>query len=213
MSAGAGPRASMPSRLSASTAGAISRPSSSPIAPCSPACGLRPATASRGRVDAEQRPEPGCSDAACANDLDGVKRAHRLGQGQVDGHRHDAQFGTGEHHGDVDPARQLGEILRMAGMPEACVLQGLLLDGIGHQAGNLASQGQLGAALDGLQGGRRVDRVGMAGPRKDVLLAAAARAAPSRRPGRHRPAARSGGPARRDRACRPGRSGGRRRRG
>ena len=46
--AGSGPRASIPSALSRSTAGRTTVRSSSPSAPCSPACGLRPATARRG---------------------------------------------------------------------------------------------------------------------------------------------------------------------
>ncbi len=117
-----------------------------------------------GTVDAEQRFEAGRGDAARPNDLDAVKRAYRLGQGEVDGDRHDAQFGAGEHHGDVDPARQLGEILGMPRMSEAGVLEGLLLDGIGHHPGDLAGKRQSGTALDGLQGGRCIGWIRVAGP-------------------------------------------------
>jgi len=44
-------------------------------------------------VDAEQRLEAGRGDAARSNDLDAVKRANRLGQGEMDGDRHDTQLG------------------------------------------------------------------------------------------------------------------------
>ena len=102
----------MPSRFSASIAGAITRLSSSPIEPCSPACGLRPATASRGRSMPNSAFSPAAARRPARTILTAVKRAHRLGQRQVDGDRHDAQLGAGEHHGDVDAARQLGEDTR-----------------------------------------------------------------------------------------------------
>ena len=53
-----GPLASMPSARAACTAGAMTRSSSSPNRPPSPACGLRPATAMRGRAGAEARAPP-----------------------------------------------------------------------------------------------------------------------------------------------------------
>src|SRR5580704_18540490 len=107
-------------------------------------------------LDTEQRLEAGRGEATRPNDLDAVKGANRLGQSEVDGDRHDAQLWAGEHHGDVDPARQLGEILGMSRMLETGVLEGLLLDGIGHHPGDLAGKRRSGTALDGLQGGRRI---------------------------------------------------------
>ena len=49
MSAGCGPLASIPRSAAAAIAGAMCSMSSSPNRPCSPACGLRPHTAIRGR--------------------------------------------------------------------------------------------------------------------------------------------------------------------
>src|SRR4029453_13934972 len=115
----------MPSRFRASTAGAITRPSSSPIEPCSPAWGLRAATASRGRAMPTKAFNPVAPNGPPLRILP-VSRPTP------------ARAGAGEHHGDGDPAGQLGEILGVAGMAETRVLQGLLLDRIGHHAGDLA---------------------------------------------------------------------------
>ena len=60
-------------------------------------------------------------------------------------------------------ARQLGQELGVAGMPEARILQRLLLDRVGGEAGDLAGLRQPGRALDRLERGGGIDRVGLAG--------------------------------------------------
>ena len=66
--------------------------------------------------------------------------------------------------GDVGAARQLGQELGVAGMPEARILQRLLLDRIGDEAGDLAGLRHADGALDGGQRRRGIGRIGLAGP-------------------------------------------------
>src|SRR5207248_704381 len=77
VSAGQGPLASMPSPRAARTAGAISRISSSPKRPPSPACGFRPATPAHGRhggLAARRRQLPRLDPAGVAGPLDPLRR-------------------------------------------------------------------------------------------------------------------------------------------
>ena len=112
----------------------------------------------------------------------GVQRMHRVGERQVDGHRHHAQRGAGQHHRDLGAARQLGQELGVAGMPEARILQRLLLDRIGGEAGDLAGLCHLRGAFDRASVAGGIGRIGLAGPGRHLELHGAARAAPSRRP-------------------------------
>ena len=119
--------------------------------------------------DAEQRLQAGRGDAAHAHDRLRVEGPDRLRQRKMDGDRHDAQLRAGQHHRDLDRmvggARcELGQELGMAGMREARVLQRLFLDRIGGEARDLAGERQRDGAFDGLDRGRRIGGIGMAGP-------------------------------------------------
>jgi hypothetical protein len=89
----------------------------------------------------------------------------------MDRHRYDAQAAAGKHHGDLGrPARraaQRGQELGVAGVAEACVLQRLLLDRIGHDRGRDAIAGQRRATLDAGDDRAGVAHVGLAGARLD----------------------------------------------
>ena len=126
-----GPLASMPSARAACTAGAITCTSSTPNRPPSPACGLRPATATRGRV------APKASAAACG-DADrrqhGVEghRLDRLAQRHVDRHQHRLQLVVGEHHAHrrqrAARGRERLQHLGVAGIGDAGGGEGFLVD-------------------------------------------------------------------------------------
>ena len=65
-------------------------------------------------------------------------------QRDVDGRRHHAQLGASQHHHDVSPAGERGEVLGMAGVGEArSVLQRLLVDRRGADRGRRARRGHL----------------------------------------------------------------------
>ena len=58
---------------------------------------------------------------------------------------------------------QLGQVFGVAGMAKARVLQGFLLDGVGHHAADIAAQGHLGGAFDRGHAGCGVPGIGTAG--------------------------------------------------
>ena len=67
VSPGQGPDASIPSVRAVATAGAIISISSRPNMPSSPACGLRPATATRGAAIPKARPARAASRMAVSS--------------------------------------------------------------------------------------------------------------------------------------------------
>ena len=128
--------------------------------------------------DAEQGLEAGGGDPTGPHDDGRLQRTHRVGERQVDGDRYDPQGGAGQHHRDVGAAGQLGQELGVAGMPEARILQRLLLDRIGCEAGDRAGLRHLHGTLDGGQRRRRVGGIGMAGPGRHLEPDARAQATP-----------------------------------
>ena len=137
VSAGSGPRASMPSAMSRSIAGATIALSSLPSVPSSPACGLRPATASRGLRDAEalgqvaRHHPPGLEDQVARQPL------RHLLERDMDRDRHHGHLGRPQHHhrpGRIAGLleRQPGEIFGVARIGEAGLVEHALGDRIGH---------------------------------------------------------------------------------
>ena len=75
------------------------------MAPPSPACGLRPATAMRGDGDAKLGAfRPAAVIAMVSRNPSGVSTLRDVGQGNVDGGRHHPQLRAGEHHYNAGPA-------------------------------------------------------------------------------------------------------------
>ena len=107
--------------------------SSRPMVPCSPACGLRPATARRGCAMPKSRASAAAAMRPAATMRSVRQRAQRLAQRLVDRHRHHAQSGAHQHHRDRRAA-QLGEIFGVAGMRKAGGVERLFLDRIGDQS-------------------------------------------------------------------------------
>ena len=102
--------------------------SSCPIRPCSPACGLSPATAIRGRSHAEPR-QLARGQRDRAGHQVARERPRHLGERDVDGREHDAQLGRVEHHRDEAAA---GEVAEQVGVPaprQARQRERLLADG------------------------------------------------------------------------------------
>ena len=147
VSAGSGPSASI-SPATAATAGSIfSASSPRPNSPPSPACGLMPQTAMRGRVDAAaaQRVVP---EADHALDAPGVDRLDRVDQPDVRGDVDHAQRRGGEHHRVVGGAGQLGEQLRVARVAVAREVQRLLVERRRADRVDLAREREGDRALD-----------------------------------------------------------------
>jgi hypothetical protein len=118
----------------------------------------------RGLLDAEIAAQRGVGDADRVRQEGGVERAGHVLQRDVDRGGHDAQVGAGEHHHHAVDARQMGEILGMAGKGEARpVDQRLLVDGSGGQRRRLAAHHQVHGAGDDGDDGLGIGRVGPAG--------------------------------------------------
>ena len=98
VSAGSGPRASMPSARSRAIAGRDDARSSSPSAPSSPACGLSPATASRGRAMPKRAARSRATIAAGLDDQVAWSALRHLLERHMDGDRHDRELGRPQHH-------------------------------------------------------------------------------------------------------------------
>ncbi len=109
--------------------------------------------------------EPGIGDPhGLFQQLRGERGSH-LAQRDMDRGGHHPQLIAGEHHHHPALAREMGEILGMAGKAEArAVLQGLLVDRVGGEGGGLARLHQRHALGDGCHHVRRVHRVGHARP-------------------------------------------------
>ena len=121
-------------RASAAMAGSMMSISSRPSVPPSPACGLRPDTASRGSAIPKLR----CSPRSAARPRDSisalVSAAATSASGEMGRHRHRAQRRAGKHHRDIAGrnAAALGDELGLAGMLEADAVKLLLR----HRAGD-----------------------------------------------------------------------------
>ena len=170
MSAGSGPRASMPSRRRISTAGATISISSLPSAPSSPACGLRPATASRGRAMPKRalRSAPRCARSLTISSV--VSSRERLAQRQMDRHRHDGKRRRPQHHHRLRRraavGRKLGEKFGVAGMAEAGAVEHALGDRVGDDGAGAAGRDVVDRAADRGDGGGGAGGVRLAGLRR-----------------------------------------------
>ena len=107
----------MPLARNAAIAGAMIVVSSSPSAPCSPACGLSPAIARRGRAMPKSRRSAAAVVRAAATIASVVSMAMDFAQRGMHGDRHHAQLRAGQHH-DLLAVRagQCGEELGVAGI-------------------------------------------------------------------------------------------------
>jgi len=111
----------------------------------------------------EQRLESGRGDAARSNDLDAVsvRTASARERWMVTGTTRNS--GQASIMATSTPPASSARYSVCPGCRKPGVLESLLLDGIGHQPGDLAGKRQSGPTLDGLQGGRRIDWIRMAG--------------------------------------------------
>ena len=157
----------MPASRNAAMAGPMIVVSSSPSAPCSPACGLSPAIGEPRPRDAEVALQRRGRGPRGGDDRFGGQHGDRVSQRGMHGDRHHAQFGTGQHH-DLPAMRagQLGEEFGVARIGEARVVQRGLVDRVGHHAADLAAQAERGGAFDRGDHRRGVGLVGMAGSRR-----------------------------------------------
>ena len=201
VSAGSGPRASMPSARRVGDRRGDDRPVLGPIAPSSPACGLRPATASRGRGDAEPLAQVARHDPAGLDDQLGRQRSGHRGKRDVDGHRDHGERLAPQHHHRMRRrrARLAASAARYSvwpGMAKPACVEHVLGDRVGDERGRARPRGRADRRLDRFEGRRGARRVGLA--RAD---ATAERGAARQGSGReHR------GPLRRSRPPRSGRS-------
>ena len=165
------------------TAGATIALSSVPSEPSSPACGLRPDSASRGRERPKLLLQAVGHDARGRDDQLGRKLRDRLAQRKMDRHRHDGEHRRPQHHHRLRrlavPGGELGEEFGVAGMAEAGAIQHAFRDGIGHDSAG-PSGAHVGHGLpdrgDGRVGAGCIGTAGFCG----------CRAFPLRRRARHR---------------------------
>ena len=139
--------------------------SSMPSAPPSPACGLSPATASRGRGRANRRLRSLGDDPPGLDDHLFGERVGHVAERDVDRHRHRPELGPGEHHhrtgGEAGPGgRQRSEELGVAGMAEAGGVERLLADRIGDQSRGVAGADVADGARNRLDDGGGIRRIG-----------------------------------------------------
>ena len=87
-----------PRRRSASTAGRTIASSSAPSMPSSPACGLSPATASRGSAMPKRRRGRARRSRPCVTMRSRRQGTRHIRERDVDRDRHDPQLRPGEHH-------------------------------------------------------------------------------------------------------------------
>ncbi len=164
----------MPSATSAATAGRTIRSSSSPIAPCSPACGLSPATARRGFATPKRRRSSPATMRPVSTIRSSVSASATSRERNMDGDRHRPQLRPGQHHHRLArPAgprgRQGAEELGMPGMLEAGIVERLLVDRIGDQRGGGPGAhvaDRPGDRLDHRRGVGAVRRSGFGGDRR-----------------------------------------------
>ena len=171
MSAGSGPRASMPSARSCSTAGATTLRSSSPSAPSSPACGLSPASASRGRAMPKRSFRSRATMRPVSTIRSVVSWRRHLAHRQVDRHRHDGELVRPQHHHGMPCApgmllRELGEEFRVARLGKAGAVKHRLGDRVGDDGMRAPREHVVDRAADRGDGGwcaRGIGRAGLCG--------------------------------------------------
>ena len=172
---------SSPSARSVAIAGAMISISSRPIAPPSPACGLSPATAMRGRSNAKASAHVAVDDARRRHDRPRDQRRGDVGERDMDRHRHNREQRRPDHHDGrrlAAPGRgEFAQEFGMAGMDEAGVVQRLFGDRVGDDCARGSAAHIVHGAFDRFQHGRRVGGIGPARP-------------PRRAPPAARPAAR-----------------------
>ena len=158
----------MPSATSRATAGATIARSSSPSVPSSPACGLSPAIASRGRAMPKCARQVMRHDAAGFDNQFGRKLLEDVLERQMDCHRNDRKFRRPQHH--HRPQRlagrflhQLGQKFGVAGLGEAPTVKHVLGDRIGDYRGGRARQHVGNRAANRGDGRRRARPVRAAG--------------------------------------------------
>ena len=139
MSAGRGPLASMPSRAQRRDRGRDDAASSRPSAPLSPACGLSPATASRGCAMPKRRRRSRSTIRAGLDDQ--LRREARRAPARSGTWTVTGTTASASHHsiitgcGGVRPARrQRRQELGVAGMGEAGLVEHVLRDRVGDEA-------------------------------------------------------------------------------
>ena len=157
VSPGQGPLASMPSSRAASMAGRMMRASSSPNSPPSPACGFRPATATRGAATPSARP-PWCASRMadiCAS-KSARSMAWRSEQWMVTS---TVAMTSLASIMATRRAAAVGQDLGVPGIGHAGGGQRLLVDGRGHHAGHAPVAGQVDGVADGLIGGLAAGRI------------------------------------------------------
>lgn len=141
--------------------------SSRPSAPFSPACGLSPAIASRGRSSPKARVQ--ISRRYHAGAIDEVWRQlirHVL-QRDVDRDGDGAQLRPGKQHDRQDglPRRLLGkvrQVFRMAGKAEAGIVKNRLGDRVGYDCGGFAGGHKAHCGVDRADDGAGIGGVGIA---------------------------------------------------
>ena len=150
----------MPSALSRATAGATIARSSSPSVPSSPAWGLSPATASRGRGMRNRAGQIARYDAPGLDHKLGRQMCEDFAQRQMDRHRHDRQLGRPQHHDR--PLPLAGRLLRQRrqkfGLPrlgETPAVEDILRHRIGNHGGGGAGEDVGDRAAQRRDGGRR----------------------------------------------------------
>ena len=161
----------MPSATSRATAGATIARSSSPSVPASPACGLSPAIASRGRAMPKPRGKIVRDDAPGFDHEFGREMLEDFPQRQMDRHRHDREFRRPQHHDR--PQRLAGRFLHqprqelgMSGFGEAPIVKHVLGNRIGDDGRRRARHDVGDRAAD------RSDRGGRAGAVRPARLGA-----------------------------------------
>ena len=115
--------------------------------------------------DAEALPQLPRDDPAGQDDQVRGQGGGHVREGDMHGHGHDRQLFAPEHHHRVIGfsaalGGKSGEKLRMAGMPEAGLVEHVLGDGIGHDGRCRARANQAHRRLDGFDDGWRIGRIG-----------------------------------------------------
>ena len=145
------------------------------MAPPSPACGLSPATASRGPAMPKRARQILRDDAGGFDDQARRQRLWNIRQRYMDGNRHDGEALAPQHH---DRKRRLGsrlggergEELRVAGMLKAGLVEHVFRDRARGHAACPPGAGQSNSRLDRLDDSRRIRLVGMARDRMNGIV-------------------------------------------
>ena len=158
----------MPSATSRATAGATMVRSSSPSVPFSPACGLSPATASRGRGMRNRTVRSRATIRPVSTIKLGRKMPKISLQRQVDRHRHDGKLRRPQHHHRPQRlpgrlAHQRGQEFGVAGLGKSPIVEHVLGHRIGDDGRGRARQDVGHRAANRGDGRRSARSVGAAG--------------------------------------------------